>query len=81
MAAVLCAVSPHSYQATGGLAIKELHRRQVLKQYLEARKFGFGKAALIHKAQRIKGTGGGRLPTFFIRHISIVFPNVLQKNA
>ena len=64
MAAVLCAVSPHSYQATGGLAIKELHRRQVLKQYLEARKFGFGKAALIHKAQRIKGTGGGRLPTF-----------------
>ena len=49
-----------SYRVTGGLAIKELHRRQVLKQYLEARKIGFGKAALIHKAQMIKGTGRGR---------------------
>ena len=38
-----------------GLEIKELHRRQVLKQYLEVPKFGFGKAALIHKAQMIKG--------------------------
>ena len=39
------AIFPNSYRATGGLAIKELHRRHVLKQYLEARKFGFGKAA------------------------------------
>lgn len=34
----------------GGLAIKELHRQQVLRQYLEARKSGCDRVVLIKKS-------------------------------